>query len=129
MSDVLPPFVFHIHDDPKGPANLPSSVPPSSLDQTSGFTHLSTSNAVCQTAAKHYASYKTLWLLEVDTELCVEHGGTFRWVEGPTDGDGILALVDAGGAPFLLRSEWIRSIVALGRPASGDWAAHSGPGA
>jgi len=128
MIPDLPPFVFHVWGDQEGPADLPPSLPPSGLDQASGFTHLSTSKWVPRTAARHYAPFKTLWLLEVDTGLCAENGGVFRWVEGPDDGQGVLALVDGAGAPFLLRSEWVKSIVALGRPRSDDWSEHVGPG-
>jgi hypothetical protein len=127
MIPDLPPFAFYIWGDQDGPADMPSPIPPSGLDKASGFTHLSTSKWVPRAAARHHASFKILWLLEVDTELCVENGGVFRWVEGPDGGQGGLALVDEAGALFLLRPGWIRSVVALGRPQSKDWSEHAGP--
>lgn len=127
MIPGLPPFVFYIWGDQDGPGNMPSLIPPSDLDKASGFTHLSTSRWVPRAAAAHYASFERLWLLEVDTELCAENGGVFRWIEGPESGQGLLALVDGAGAPLPLRSGWVRSIVALGRPRSKDWREHAGP--
>ncbi len=128
MIPELPAFVFHLWGDQDGPAHMPPSIPPSDLDKASGFTHLSTAKWVPRTAARHYSSFKILWLLEVDTELCIENGGVFRWVEGPDGGQGVLALVDEAGAPFLLRPGWVKSVVALARPRSNDWREHDGPG-
>jgi hypothetical protein len=126
MNPTIPEFVFHLWPSEDAPEGL-STIPASPLDRSSGFTHLSTAQRVGQTAFDHYSSLELLWLHEIDTELCLKNGGVFRWVSGPDEGEGVLALVDASGEPLPVPLTWVRSVVALGRPAGGDWREHTGP--
>lgn len=127
MTPSIPEFVFHLWPSEDAPPESLATIPASPLDRSSGFTFLATARRVSQTAFEHHSSFKILWLHEIDTELCLQNGGEFRWVSGPDEGEGVLALVDASGAPFPVPLTWVRSVVALGQPAGGDWREHTGP--
>jgi len=76
----LPSYVYKIlSEEPPNP--LPHALPLTPLDKQDGFIHLSAGWRVPQTAAQFFGSYRTIWLLRVDTNAALAEEAQFRWGE------------------------------------------------
>jgi hypothetical protein len=74
----FPPYVYKIlSEEPPNP--LPHTLPLTPLDKQDGFIHLSAGWRTPLTATEFFGSYKTLWLLRVDTQAAGAEEAVFKW--------------------------------------------------
>lgn len=74
----FPRFVYKIlSEEPPNP--LPHTLPLTPLDRQDGFIHLSAGWQVPQTTALFFGSFRTIWLLRVDTEVARGEQARLEW--------------------------------------------------